>query len=128
MRTADGRLLARYREGEAAFPGYLDDYSFLQWGLLELYEVTLKPEYLRRALQLLDQMRELFWDGEKGGFFTVLIFHPENGEAGDIEELAPCTRGHRPVDGMPAAYVCEGFACRGPATDLDKFVSIIRDG
>ena len=28
----DGRLLARYREGDAAYSGYLDDYAFFIWG------------------------------------------------------------------------------------------------
>ena len=69
MRREDGRLLARYRDGEAALPGYIDDYAFLQWGLLELYEVTFSPMYLKRALFLLDQMTDLFWDRENGGFF-----------------------------------------------------------
>ncbi|MHB8157223.1 MAG: thioredoxin domain-containing protein [Desulfocucumaceae bacterium] len=69
MRREDGRLLARYRDGEAAVPGYIDDYAFLQWGLLELYDVTFRTEYLRRALMLLDQMKDLFWDEENGGFF-----------------------------------------------------------
>lgn len=236
LRTAKGRLLARYRDGEAALPGYIDDYAFLQWGLLELFEVTLRPEYLRKSLLLLEQMRDLFWDREKGGFFfygsdaeqliarprevydgaipsgnsvaalnilrlaritgreeltklahrlfrafagtvsahptahtffltafqsaispsreivvagradsegvrrmvetvhreflpeTVLIFHPENGGAREIEELAPFIRDHRPVDGMPAAYVCENFACREPATDPDKLLAVIRGG
>jgi uncharacterized protein YyaL (SSP411 family) len=78
MRREDGRLLARYRDGEAALPGYIDDYAFLQWGLLELYEVTFSPVYLRRALLLLEQMKELFWDGENGGFFFY---------GGDSEDL-----------------------------------------
>ncbi|MFZ5644806.1 MAG: thioredoxin domain-containing protein [Bacillota bacterium] len=69
LRRDDGRLLARYREGEAAYPGYLEDYAFLQWGLLELFEVTFKPEHLKKALLLLEQMKDLFWDDEKGGFF-----------------------------------------------------------
>ena len=33
LRREDGRLLARYRDGEAAFLGYVDDYAFLVWGL-----------------------------------------------------------------------------------------------
>lgn len=36
---------------------------------MELYEVTLKPQYLKRALLLLDEMKDLFWDRERGGFF-----------------------------------------------------------
>lgn len=69
MRQADGRLLARYRDGESAYPAYLDDYAFLTWGLLELYEATFDPPYLERAIELAGQMIDLFWDEEKWGFF-----------------------------------------------------------
>jgi len=65
----DGRLLARYRDGESAYPAYVDDYAFLIWGFLELYETTFKPEYLKKALLLNDDMIRLFWDKEKGGLF-----------------------------------------------------------
>jgi uncharacterized protein YyaL (SSP411 family) len=61
----DGRLLARYRQGEAAYLAYLDDYAFLIWSLLELYESTYKPIYLQKALVLNEEMLELFWDEEK---------------------------------------------------------------
>ncbi|MBZ0166543.1 MAG: thioredoxin domain-containing protein, partial [Candidatus Omnitrophica bacterium] len=36
----DGRLLHRYRDGEAAIPGMLDDYAFFTNGLIDLYEAT----------------------------------------------------------------------------------------
>jgi len=65
----DGRLLARYRDGEAAYPGYVDDYAFMIWGLLELYEATFKVEYLSHALQLNEEMLKHFWDEENGGLF-----------------------------------------------------------
>ena len=34
----DGRLLRRYRDGDAAIPAYAEDYAFLIWGLLELFQ------------------------------------------------------------------------------------------
>lgn len=69
LRREDGRLLARYREGEAACPAYLDDYAFLVWGLLELYETTFDARFLRQAYDLTGQMLHLFWDDESGGMF-----------------------------------------------------------
>lgn len=72
----DGRLLARYREGEAAFLAYVDDYAFLIWGLIELYQTNFKTEYLEKALGLHQDMMRLFWDQEHGGFF----FYGEDAE------------------------------------------------
>jgi uncharacterized protein len=64
-----GRLLHRFREGRAGIDGHLDDYAFLIWGLLELYEATFDDGYLGRALKLARVMKELFEDVEHGGFF-----------------------------------------------------------
>lgn len=65
----DGRLLSRYRDGEAKHPAYLEDYAFFINGLLELYETTYKPDYLERAVSLSDDLLELFWDENRGGLF-----------------------------------------------------------
>lgn len=75
-RPEDGRLLARYRDGESAIAGYVDDYAFLLWGCLELYEATFNAEHLKQAVRLADEMIDLFWDGEDGGFF----FYGHDGE------------------------------------------------
>jgi uncharacterized protein YyaL (SSP411 family) len=69
LRRDDGRLLARYRDGEAAFPAYLDDYAFLLWALLEVYEAGFVAEHLVKAIDLCGEMRRLFWDEDRGGFF-----------------------------------------------------------
>jgi len=69
LQRQDGRLLARYRDGESDFNGYLDDYAFMIWGLLELYRATFRAVYLSRAIDLTNKVRDLFWDQEQGGFF-----------------------------------------------------------
>jgi uncharacterized protein YyaL (SSP411 family) len=69
MRDAEGRLLARYRDGQAAYPAYLDDYAFLVWGLIELYEATFDPAWLEQALSWNRQMMDLFRDEQGGGLF-----------------------------------------------------------
>jgi len=69
LRTSEGRLLARYRDGDAAFPGYIDDYAFLTWGLIELYQATFEPELLHVATSLTKDAVRLFWDEDGGGFY-----------------------------------------------------------
>ncbi|MGD8252891.1 MAG: thioredoxin domain-containing protein [Syntrophobacterales bacterium] len=63
------RLFRRYRDGEVAYPGYLDDYSNFVWGLIELYEATFEASYLEEAINLNQTMIDLFWDETYGGFF-----------------------------------------------------------
>ncbi|NMA15507.1 MAG: thioredoxin domain-containing protein, partial [Clostridia bacterium] len=69
LRRDDGRLLARYREGEAQHLGYVDDYAFFTWGLIELYQASFQPNYLKAALTLSLDFIDRFWDEENGGFF-----------------------------------------------------------
>lgn len=69
LRREDGRLLARYRDGDAKHLAYLDDYAFLAWAALELYETTFEPSYLKDVQSLVRDMEDLFWDAEASGFF-----------------------------------------------------------
>ena len=69
LRVSDGYLLRRYRDGEAAHPGYLDDYAFLTWALIEAYETTFDPTYLEEAIAMTRVTLDLFWDPESGGCF-----------------------------------------------------------
>lgn len=69
MRDDSGRLRRRYREGEVAHPGYMDDYAFMTWALLDLYESTFDVRYLENALDLNRMAVDLFWDEQEGGFF-----------------------------------------------------------
>ena len=76
MRSPDGRLLHRYRNGEAALLSYVDDYAFLIWGMLELYEATFEVRYLETSLDLNRDLLEHFWDYDNGGFYAT----PDDGE------------------------------------------------
>ena len=68
LRDKKGRLMKRYRLGKAGLSPHLDDYSFMVWGLLNLYEATFDTEYLARAIEFTDIMNKDFSD-ENGGFF-----------------------------------------------------------
>lgn len=71
MKRSDGRLLHRYRDGEAAIPGYIEDYAFFIHGLIDLYEAGFDPDYLGQAKQLCSEMIRLFWDPANGGFYLT---------------------------------------------------------
>ena len=64
----NGRLIKRYRNGVSGLDAHLDDYAFMIWGLLELYEATFKPSYLSEAISLNRIMVDEFWSDE-GGFY-----------------------------------------------------------
>ena len=76
MQTSEGRLMHRFREGQVAIKGLIDDYAFVIWALLELYESTFNVEYLKKAIQFNDVLVKHFWDEINGGFF----FTPDDSE------------------------------------------------
>ena len=71
MYDPDGVLLRRYREGDAAIPGFLDDYAFFAQACLDLYESAFDLRWLSLAGRLTDAMRERFEDAGEGAFFTT---------------------------------------------------------
>ena len=71
LRTADGKLLKRWRQGQAGLPAHLEDYAFLVWGLLELHQATRDPRWLREAVALNQRMIDDFSDDKSGGFFMT---------------------------------------------------------
>ncbi|MEO8371661.1 MAG: thioredoxin domain-containing protein, partial [Candidatus Solibacter sp.] len=66
-----GVLLRRYRAGDAAIPGFLDDYAMFVQGLLDLYEAQFDLRHLDLAVSLTARQRELFEDTEAGGFYST---------------------------------------------------------
>ena len=64
-----GDLFIRWKDGDAAHPGQIDDYAFYTLALLEIYETTFRISYLKEAVRLVNRMLDLFWDNEDGGFY-----------------------------------------------------------
>jgi uncharacterized protein YyaL (SSP411 family) len=64
-------LLRRYRQGHAAVEGYAEDYAYLIFGLLELFQADGDPEWLAWARLLQQRQDDLFWDAEGGWFSTT---------------------------------------------------------
>ena len=64
-------LLRRYRQGDAKVDGYAEDYAYLIFGLLELFQAGGDPEWLQWALQLQERQDALFWDDVDGGWFST---------------------------------------------------------
>jgi uncharacterized protein YyaL (SSP411 family) len=218
-------LFRNYREGRSAVEGFADDYAFYIQGLLDLYEASFDVGWLRFAIELQEIQDQLFFDNERGGYFsgsgndpsillrlkedndsaepaassvsalnllrlaqirndgqfyeraekTIDAFAPQIGHfasampqmlvaldltlseprqiviAGDrdsaetralvaevhrhfvpnkvllladgedgqryLEEKLEALRGMKPVNGKPAAYICENFTCKAPVTE-----------
>lgn len=69
LRTKDGHLIKRHRNGKSSLDAHLDDYAFMIWGLLELYEANFNPDNLSVAIELANIMVEDFWNDDVGGFY-----------------------------------------------------------
>ena len=69
MRQDDGRLFHIWKDGQARFNGYQDDYACMVAALIDLYEATFDRDWLDGAKELADVMIDQFWDEVQGGFF-----------------------------------------------------------
>ena len=74
---SENRLSRRYKDGDVAIDGYLEDYAFLARGALDLFGATGEVEYLDFALALAEVITEAFWDEDA----ETLYFTPTGGES-----------------------------------------------
>jgi len=70
LRTTDGKMLRRYRKGEAKYSGYLFDYSATAVACLDLYEATYEPHYVQIAQELMQIVVDKF-SGDNGAFYET---------------------------------------------------------
>jgi uncharacterized protein len=71
LRAPDGRLLRSWRDGTAGGPGYADDHALLASALLALYARTGDLRWFREATRSAEDLRRLFADPDRGGFFQT---------------------------------------------------------
>ncbi|MGA2681319.1 MAG: thioredoxin domain-containing protein [Candidatus Bathyarchaeia archaeon] len=64
-------LYHRYAKGEVAIEGFLDDYAYAVFGLIQLYEAAFNYVYLQAAIDLTKSMVSKFWDKQNGGFYQT---------------------------------------------------------
>lgn len=88
-----GKLLARYRQGQARYPAYLDDYAYLAWAYMELYQASFDTRFLEKAFIKMEEIIYMFGDDEGSkGFFIYgkdserLIARPKE----IIDNVMPC--------------------------------------
>jgi uncharacterized protein YyaL (SSP411 family) len=74
LRQENGRLLRSWKDGEAKLNGYLEDYSYLIDGLLELYQTTFEPRWFVAAQELTQTMLNHF-QAPDGGFYDTSDDH-----------------------------------------------------
>ncbi|HMV78316.1 MAG TPA: thioredoxin domain-containing protein [Leptospiraceae bacterium] len=66
----DGRLLRRYREGEAKFPAYANDYAELALAAVSLYKCSFRHQYIGDAADLAEKILDLF-SSKEGPFYET---------------------------------------------------------
>ncbi|HEV8405542.1 MAG TPA: thioredoxin domain-containing protein [Nitrososphaera sp.] len=73
--AGEGRLLRTFKDGKSKLNAYLDDYTFYTGGLLDLFAVDSRQEYLENAIKYNDFMLEHFWDEKESNLFFTSDDH-----------------------------------------------------
>jgi uncharacterized protein YyaL (SSP411 family) len=85
LRNDRQELVHRWRQGRAGLPATAADYSFMIWGLLEIYGWDFDPRWLQQALELTGHLESNYWDDKLGGFY--LTKPDENSRLPKIKEI-----------------------------------------
>lgn len=81
--TKENIIFVGVTGGKRYGTGFLDDYAFYIFALIQMYQATLDEKYLTRASELTGSTWNLFWDENHGGFYfsgkenEVLITRPK---------------------------------------------------
>jgi hypothetical protein len=73
----DGGLYHAWKNGQAQYEAFLDDYAFLIAALTDLWQITFKPHYLELAGKYTEQVLSYFYDADSGLFYFTDVRQPE---------------------------------------------------
>ena len=71
----DGRLRHSYKDGHITSLAFAEDYAFFISGLLDVFELTHEPRYLREAISLSQQLEQFHENKPQGGYFRTASDH-----------------------------------------------------
>ena len=77
LASNEGRLKRTFKDGKSKLNAYLEDYAFYISGLLDLFAVNSKQEYLDKAIMYTDFMLQHFWDEKEGNLFFTSDDHEQ---------------------------------------------------
>ncbi|MEO9310296.1 MAG: thioredoxin domain-containing protein [Nitrososphaera sp.] len=124
LASPDGRLLRTFKDGESKLNAYLDDYAFYTGGLLDLFAVHSKPEYLEKAMRYTEFMVAHFWDEKEGNLFFT---------SDDHEQLIVRTKNFYDLaipsgNSMAASNLLRLYHYTQDSSFLDKATRIMKSG
>jgi len=112
-----GRLYRRKMEGELGAPGFLQDYAQLGIACLDLFEWNWDEEWLRRAIELADEMQGHFKADQ--GFYDVA-----GDQQGPMERLQEAYDGVEPAGNSAAMMLLTRLNGLGHGNYLEAAQSI----
>jgi uncharacterized protein len=69
FKNPEGGYFHTYKNGQAQYAAFLEDYAYLIEALLDVYSVTFDKKYLHKAQELTNLVLENFWDAADNLFY-----------------------------------------------------------
>jgi uncharacterized protein YyaL (SSP411 family) len=122
--SSDGRLRRTFKGGRSKLNAYVEDYAFYVNGLIDLFAVHSKHQYLDRAIKYTDFMLQHFWDEKEGNLFFTSDDHEQLiARTKNIHDLATPSG-----NSVAASNLIRLYHYSYNKAYLDKAVSIMKSG
>jgi uncharacterized protein len=75
LMTPEGYLMHMCKDKQGKIAGFLEDYSLVIEGFIDLHQATFQGKWLQEAIRLTNIMVKTFWDESTGMFFDTGKWH-----------------------------------------------------